>query len=118
LGGGESGGVGFFECDEAAGELEEGEVVLVFLAPADEQSAVAVQPRVGGLDDPSPCAPAGGAQLQLDLLAARADVRREAVLAGELVHRRRVVAAVQAQPLRLLDARLRPGDRDRGDARR
>jgi hypothetical protein len=31
LGGGESGGVGFLECDQTAGELEQREVVLVFL---------------------------------------------------------------------------------------
>jgi len=31
---------------------------------------------VGGLDDPAPRTPAGGAQLELDLLAAAADVRR------------------------------------------
>ena len=34
-------------------------MVLVFLAPADEQTAVAVQPGVGGFDDPASCAPAG-----------------------------------------------------------
>ena len=33
LGEGVSGGVGFLEGDQAAGEVEEGEVVLVFLAP-------------------------------------------------------------------------------------
>jgi len=61
---------GFLEGDEAGGELEEGEVVLVFLAPADEDAAVSVQPGVGRLDDPSPGAPAGCAGLELDLLAA------------------------------------------------
>jgi hypothetical protein len=40
-GGGE---VSFLEGDQAAGELEEGEVVLVFLRPADEDRPVAVQP--------------------------------------------------------------------------
>ena len=43
-GGGEGCEVGFLEGDEAAGELEECEVVLVFLRPADQDAAVAVQP--------------------------------------------------------------------------
>ena len=51
--------VGFLERDEAAGELEQGEVVLVLLGPADEDAAVAVQPGVGGLHDPPPGAPVG-----------------------------------------------------------
>ena len=44
LGEGESCGVGFLEGDQAAGELEQGEVVLVFLRPADQDRAVAVEP--------------------------------------------------------------------------
>lgn len=44
LGEGESGGVGFLEGDQAGGELEQGEVVLVFLRPADQDRAVAVEP--------------------------------------------------------------------------
>ena len=46
-------GAGFLEGDQAAGELEQGEVVLVLLGPADEDGAVAVQPGVCGLDDPA-----------------------------------------------------------------
>jgi hypothetical protein len=60
---GESGGVGFLERDQAAGELEEREVVLGFLRPADQERAVAVEPGVAGLDDPAAGAPAGSAQL-------------------------------------------------------
>src|SRR3954451_17590765 len=59
----ESGGVGFLEGDEAGGELEQGEVVVVFLGPADEDGAVAFQPRVAGLHHPAVCAPAGRASL-------------------------------------------------------
>ena len=44
LGVGESGGMGFLEGDQAAGELEEGKVVGVFLRPADQDRAVAVEP--------------------------------------------------------------------------
>jgi hypothetical protein len=67
---------------------------------------------VGRLDDPASGAPAGCAGFEFDLLAAGADVRRVAVLDRECVHRRRVVAAVEAQPLRLLGRWGRPLDRD------
>ena len=45
--------------DQAAGELEQGAVVLGLLRPADEQAAEAVEPGVGALDDPAACAEAG-----------------------------------------------------------
>jgi hypothetical protein len=41
---GEPCGVGFLEGDQSAGELEQGEVVLVFLRPADQDRAVSVEP--------------------------------------------------------------------------
>ena len=44
LGESESCGVSFLEGDQSAGELEQGEVVLVFLRPADQDRAVAVEP--------------------------------------------------------------------------
>ena len=104
--------MGLLERDEAAGELEEGEVVLVFLAPADEDAAVSVQPGVGCFDDPAAGAPAGLLELEFDLFAARPDVRRVAVLEREGVHRRRVVGAVEAEALRLCRGRRRPLDRN------
>jgi len=112
LAGCEGGGARFLECDQAAGELEQGEVVFVFLRPADQERPVAVQPGVGGFDDPAAGAPAGDLELEFDLLAARFDVRGVAVLAREGVHRRRVVAAVEAEPLWPLRGRVRPLDRD------
>ena len=117
LGGGEGGEAGFLEGDQAAGELEDGEVVLVFLRPADQQGTVAVEPGVAGLDDPASGAPARGVQLAFDLFAARADVRCEAAPADELAHAVVVVAAVEAQPLWLLGRRLGPLDRDRVECR-
>jgi len=42
----------------------------VFLAPADEDASVAIQPGVGRFDDPAAGAPTGDAGLELDLLAA------------------------------------------------
>ena len=117
MGGGEAGGVGFLEGDQAAGELEQGEVVGVFLRPADQQRPVAVEPGVAGLDDPAAGAPTRGVQLQLDLFAARADMRRVAALGDELADRLVVVAAVETQPLRLFGCRLGPLDRDRVERR-
>ena len=85
---------------------EQGEVVLVLLGPADEDRAVAVQPGVGGLDDPASSPPAGSAYLLGYLLPACADVRRVAVLDCQIVHRRRVIATIKAKPLRAMFRRL------------
>ena len=103
----------FLERDQAAGELEQGEVVLGFLRPTDEQRPVAVEPGVAGFDDPAVCAPARGAQLFVDLFAASADVRCELVCADELAHDREVEGAVEAQPLGSPLGRPGPLDRDR-----
>jgi hypothetical protein len=72
---------------------------------------------VAGLDHPAAGTPPGRAQLELDLLAARADVRREAALTGELADPRVVVGAVEAQALRLLGCGLGPLDWDRVERR-
>ena len=58
-----------------------------------------------------------GTELALDLLTARADVRREAALTGELADPRVVVGAVEAEALRLLGCGLGPLDRDRVERR-
>jgi hypothetical protein len=92
-------------------------VVAVFLRPADQEGAVAVQPGVAGFHDPASRFPAGGAQLLFDLVAAAADVRREPTLADELMHPGVVVASVKAQALWFLRGRLRPFDRDRVECR-
>jgi hypothetical protein len=105
------------EGDQPAGELEQGEVILVLSRPADEQCPVAVEPGVAGLDDPAAGTPPGRAQFELDLFAACADVRREAALTGELADPRVVVGAVEAQALRLLGRGLGPLDRDRVERR-
>ncbi len=59
-------------------------MVLVLLGPADEDPAVAVEPGVGRFNDPAPGAPAGRANLLGDLLAARADMRREVVVIDQV----------------------------------
>ena len=101
------------ERDEAAGELEEGQVVLVFLRPADQDPPVAVEPAVAGLDDPASGAPAWGTDLFGDLLAAGADMRGELVVAEEVADFGVVVGLVEAEPLRRFRGRLGTLDRDR-----
>ena len=87
-------------------------MVLGLFGPADEQRAVTVQPGVAGLDDPASGAPAGRLYLELDLLAAGPDVWRVAMPDRNFLDRRRVVAAVQTQPLWLLWSRTWPLDGD------
>lgn len=90
-------------------------MVLVLLGPADEDAAVAVQPGVAGLNDPSPGFPVGVVGLEVDLLTASADVRDEALSEPELTDVGVVIAAVQAQPLWPLAGGDRPRDRYRGE---
>lgn len=113
-----SGGVGLLKRDQAAGELEQGEVVGRFLRPADQQRPVAVEPRVAGLDDPAARAPAGSGDLLADLVVTTADVRDQVIVVGELDDPRVVVAAVEAKPLRPLRRRGWTLDRDRVEGRR
>jgi hypothetical protein len=68
---------------------------------------------VRALHDPAPGAPVGTALLELDLLAARADVRRQAVAEDELRDRRDVIAGVEAEVLGPRGGRRRALDRDR-----
>jgi hypothetical protein len=88
-------------------------VVLVLLGPADEDGSVAIQPGVAGLDDPAACFPLGVVGLQVDLLAACTDVRRELVVADQLADFSVVICLIQADALRLLWGRLWALDRDR-----
>ncbi len=100
-----------FTCNECPASHSSS---FFFLAPADQDAAIAVplSATSGLLQRPASRFPAGRAGLQLDLLAAGPDVRQVAVLAGETVHRGRVVAAVETEPLRPLRCRLGPLDRD------
>jgi hypothetical protein len=98
----ESGGVSFLEGDQAAGELEEREVVLGFLRPADQERAVAVEPGVAGLDDPTSGTPSGCGSFELELVGAATDVGGVAAAGRELVDPWVGVAAVEAEALRVL----------------
>jgi hypothetical protein len=98
----ESGGVGFLEGDQAAGELEKREMVLGFLRPADQQRPVSVQPGVAGLDDPASGAPAGIGSFEFGLVAAAAQVQAVASGRDKLADPGVGVAAIEAQALRVL----------------
>jgi hypothetical protein len=82
--------------------LEQGEVVLGFLRPADQEGAVAVEPGVARLDDLTPGAPSRCGSFELKLVAAATNVGAVAATGRELVDPGVGVAAVEAQTLRLL----------------
>jgi hypothetical protein len=88
-------------------------MVLVLLGPADEYPAVAIQPGVAGLDDPAACFPLMVVGLQIDLLAASADVRRQPVSGDGVADFLILVSLIETDALRLLRGRLGPLDRDR-----
>lgn len=113
----ESGGVGFLERDQAAGELKQREVILGFLRPTDQEGAVAVEPGVAGLDDPTPRSPSRPGPFELKLVAAATDAGRVTTAGCELVDPGVAVAAVQTQSLRTLGRRLGPCDRNRVEGR-
>jgi hypothetical protein len=94
--------MGFLECNQPAGELEEREVVLGFFRPADQEGAVAVEPGVAGLDDPAPRTPSPGGSFELELVGAATDVGAVAAAGSEVAHPGIGVAAVEAQALRVL----------------
>jgi hypothetical protein len=94
--------MGFLERDQAAGELEEREVVLGFLRPADQEGAVAVEPGVAGLDDPATGAPSRCGSFELELLGATTDVGGVAAAGRELADPGIGVAAIETEALRML----------------
>jgi len=109
--------VGFLERDQAAGELEQREVVLGFLRPADQEGAVAVEPGVAGLDDPAAGAPPWCGSSELELVGATTDVGGVAATGREVVDPRIGIATVETQGLRILRRRLGPWDRNRVERR-
>lgn len=109
--------MGFLERDQAAGELEQCEVVVGFLRPADQERAVAVEPGVAGFDDPAASAPSGRGSFEFDLVAAATDVSAVAAAGCEVADPGVAVAAVETEALRLVGGRLRPRDRGRVERR-
>jgi hypothetical protein len=88
-------------------------VVLLLLGPADKQGAVAVEPGVTGFDHPASGPPARRVELELDLLAAGADMGLKAVVVNQVAALGIVVTCIQAETLGRLFSRLRPDDGDR-----
>lgn len=97
--------------------MEHREVGVSAFLPAGEDAAEAVEPGVGALDDPAARSEAGLVFERLCFLAAADDVGGEAELFEQLAYFVVVVAAVEAEPLRLLRCRLGPLDRDRLERR-
>ena len=98
----ESGGLSFLERDQAAGELEEREVVLGFLRPADQEGAVAVEPGVTRLDNPAAGAPSRRSPLELELLGTPTDVGRVTATDRKLADPGIAIAAVETEAMRVL----------------
>lgn len=92
-------GVSSLEGDQSAGELQQGEVVLFLLRPADKQRAVAVEPRMASLNHPTAGPPTGLACLLFDLFTTRTDVGNEAEIFDLFLDDRCVVAGVEAEVL-------------------
>ena len=65
------------------------------------------------LDDPPACAPSGHELLVGDLLAARADMRRQPIVGQQLADFAVVVGPIKTQALRSFALRFRALDRDR-----
>lgn len=103
----------FLEGGQAAGELEQSEVVLGLLAPANQNSAVAVKPRVAGLDNPAARLLSGFLHLERGLLAASTDVCGQPMVGDDPTGLGGVVGFVEADALRGVCGRLGTRDRDR-----
>jgi hypothetical protein len=107
------GGVCFFECDDPGCKLQEREVVLLLLAPADQDAAVSVEPGVTGLYHPTTWSPVGRAQLEGDLFAPTSDVGGHAVVFGDLMSVVAVERFVEAKAVGRLSGRRGTFDRNR-----
>lgn len=106
--------MGFLEGNDPTGELQQGEVVLGLLRPANEQGAVTVEPGVTGFDNPAAGTPVRVAQALLHLLAAAGDMRDKPRAGEQIATDAVVVAGIEAETLGYRERRLWSCDRDRG----
>ena len=88
-------------------------MVLVLLGPANQDRPVAVEPGMTGLHDPAARSPVGVVFLEVDLLAASADVWCEFAILEQVADDREVVGLVEADALRTLLGGFGALDRDR-----
>ena len=98
--------------DEAEREVEHAEIGVGPLLPADQDAAEAVEPGMGALHNPAACF-ATSFPFGRDLLAAGAQMKREAELLGQRPRLVIVIALIKAEPLRLFGRGCWPLDRDR-----
>jgi hypothetical protein len=105
------------KSDQAAGEMEKGQIVLRLFVPTDEQATKAVHPRMCPLHDPPPRFEARFSLDGFGLLSSWANMGGKAELMQEIAHLVVVVALRQAHPLRLLLAWLGTVDDDAFDGR-
>jgi hypothetical protein len=94
--------------DDGACEVQEGEVVLGFLLPADQESAVAVEPGEGAFHDPAFRLLGGVLGQAGGFVVAGFDERRHSERVAQFDHGPLAIAAVEAD-----DATGR-GEADRG----
>src|SRR3954452_10161850 len=92
--------------------MQQAEVVLDLLLPADQDPAEPVHPAMGPLHDPTASLVSRLTLQCLGLLATRPYMRREPELADQLPRVVVVVALVQAHPLGARRRRLGPVHRD------
>lgn len=88
-------------------------MVLVLLGPANQDRPVAIEPGVTCLDHPAARSPVGVVLLEVDLLAASADVWCEFAVLEQVADGGEVVGLVEAEALGLSLAGLGTLDRDR-----
>jgi hypothetical protein len=98
-------------ADDAADEVEQGEVVGGLLGPADQDGAEAVEPGVYAFDDPAPRF-GPGMRLGPGFLATAAQMQGEAKLCGEGTRRVIVKPLVETEMLGLTACRSGPSHRD------
>src|SRR5215210_986946 len=82
--------------------MEQSEVILGFLVPADQEGAEAVEPGVAAFDHPSSCPRAGVALERLCLLTPGADMSGEPELFEKIADLAPVIVLIHAHALRLL----------------
>src|SRR3712207_4865155 len=97
--------------DEAECEVEHAEVGVGPLLPADQDAAEAVEPGMGALHNLTACF-AASFPFGRDLLAAGAEMKREAELLGQCTRFVIVIALIKAEPLPLLGRGCWPLDWD------
>lgn len=96
--------------DQTAGKVQHGPIRIGALFPADQQTAITIEPAVRAFDDPAPRPRAF--PLGLALIASSANPRHHANLPDMVVHATTDIAPIQAQPRarcrrRLVDDDLR-----------